>query len=119
MQYNTSDRNPGAGPDVAFVMVAQQPVDEAGDRIEGRYGGVPMRGVAGARQDRHLDRAEAFLFSRIDLLERAVLIQGALQNQDRHADVAERLGNVPVLEVRIEPGLDPGTERAVHVGMPP
>src|ERR1700730_675119 len=77
-----------------------------------------MRGVARRSEYGRLDRAEALRLRHLDLPERAVLIVRPLHDQDRHADVAERLGDVPFPEIRIEPRADPGAERAVDIGVP-
>src|SRR5208283_3923801 len=100
------------------MMVAQQPIDKVGDGRERQFGGFAIRDVPNAWKHRRLDRTEAFLLRRLDLLECAVLIAFALHDQDRHADVAERIGDVPLAEVWIEPRLVPRAERAIDIGMP-
>ena len=65
MHYNASGRNPGIDLPFAFMMVAQEPVDEAGGHVEGRLRRVTMRGMARARQDRYIDRAIALLLRRL------------------------------------------------------
>ena len=74
--------------------------------------------MARARQQRHLDRAIAFLLRDLDLLHRAVLVVLALHDQDGHADIGEELGDIPFAEFGIEPGAVPALEGVVDVGMP-
>src|SRR6202034_1590052 len=112
------DRKPCLGPAVAFVMIAQQSVEKARHRVEGRLGRLPMREMADAGQQGRFNRAEALPPRRLDLADRAVLIVETLDDQDRHADIAKRLGNVPLAKIRIEPRPDPGMERTVNVGVP-
>src|SRR6185312_16883889 len=71
-----------------------------------------------ARQHRHFDRAITFFARDLDLLHGSVLIVLTLHDQDWHADVSESLGDVPLAEIRIEPGAVPTLERAIDVGMP-
>ena len=55
-----------------------------------RLGGrLAMRRVADARQQRHIDRAVAFLAGDLDLADATVLIGGALDDRDGHADIGE------------------------------
>ena len=100
------------------MVVAKQPVGEVGDHLEREFGRFAERGVAHVRQHCGFNRTEAFPFRRLDLLERAVLIVGALHEEDRHADVTERFGDVPLAEIRMQPRIAPGAERAIDVGMP-
>ena len=79
---------------------------------------LAVRRVAHARQQRDLDRAVAFLLRDLDLPRRAVLIVLALHDQDRHADVGERVGDVPLAEIGIEPGVVPAAKGVVDVGVP-
>src|ERR1700691_6787854 len=118
MHYSSYPGNPGIGRSFALVVVAQQAVDEVGGGVERQFRSLAMRGVLDAGKHRRLERTEAVLLGGLDLPERAVLIAVALDDQDRHADVAERFGDVPVAEFRIEPWLAPRAERAVHVGVP-
>src|ERR1700678_1176645 len=103
MHYNASSCNPGINRPVAFVVVAQQPIDEAGGRFERRLGCVPVWRVASLGQNNRLYRAVALFLHRRDLPERTVFVVGTLHNQDRNPDVAERFGNIPLLKSRIEP----------------
>ena len=94
---------------------AQQAIDEGRDRLKGRSGHVAVRGMPRPRQDHHLHRAITFCPCGLDLRERAVLIVRALHNQDRHPDIAKRLGDIPVAEIRMEPWFEPRAEGAIDI----
>src|SRR5579862_9812396 len=118
MHYNSLHCNPGIHRPLAFVMVAQQPINEVSDDLERKLGRLALWHVANARQHCGLDRAVTGLLRGLELLERAVLILIALHDQDRNPDVAERFRDVPRAELRIEPGLAPGAECAIDIGVP-
>src|SRR5580700_8159939 len=118
MHYIALSRNPRIRALFALVVVAQQPLDEVDNGLERKLRRFAAGIVTDARQHRRLHRTEAFLLRRLDLLERSVLVFIALHDQHRHADVAERLGDIPLAELWIEPRLAPGTEGAIDVGMP-
>ena len=67
---------------------------------------------------RHIDRAIALLLRDLDLPHGAVLVVRALHDRDRHADIGEIFGDIPVAEFRIEPGAVPAIERVVDVLVP-
>src|SRR3984957_12302589 len=110
MHYNALSRNSGIDFAFAFVVVAQQSIDKAGGHIERRLRRVAMGRMARPRQDRHIDRAVTLLLRRLDLLDRAVLVVGTLDDEERHADITQRFRDVPIAKVRIEPRLAPGAE---------
>src|SRR3984885_7692039 len=118
MHYNASDRNPGIDVPVAFVVVAQEPIDESRRRVAGRGRGVAVWRVADARQDRGFHRAVTFLLRLLDLLERAVLVVRTLDNEDGDADIAKRFGDVPGVEFRSEPRPAPRLISTVDVRVP-
>src|SRR6185312_14441199 len=74
--------------------------------------------MARAWQQRDLDRTIAFLLGNLDLFHGAVLVVLALHDQNGHADVSEELCDVPLAELRVEPGTVPTLERAVDVVVP-
>ena len=57
------------------------------------------------------------LLQDMNLLVGAVGIGGALQAQNRHADVGEQTGDVEVAKARVQPGVVPSTERGVDIAM--
>src|SRR5580658_2370883 len=118
MHYIASSRNPRIRPFFALVMVAQQPVDEVAGGLERKLRRFAAWIMTDARQHRRLDRTEAFLLRGLDLLKRSVLVFFTLHDQHRHADVAERFGDIPLTELRIEPRLAPGAVGTVDVGVP-
>ena len=63
------------------------------------------------------NRAEAFLPRHLDLPKRAVLIVLALHDQHGHTDVPQGFGDVPFLEVGMQPGLVPAAERGIDIGV--
>ena len=86
-------------------MVAQQPIDEARNRFEREFRRFALRYMTDAGKYRGFDRAGALFLHDLDLPQRAVLIVCALHDQDRNADIAERVGDIPLAEIRIEPEL--------------
>src|SRR5262245_15863295 len=108
----------GMGGDLALVMLAQEPVDEVGDRSQGRLGRLAVRRVPRIRQQRDVDRAIALLLRYLDLPRGAILVVLALHDQDRHADMGERIAEIPLAELGVEPGAAPAVERVVRVGVP-
>ena len=109
----------GMRGEIAFVVVAQQPVGEFGDHAQGRLGRLAVRRVPRVRQQRDLDRAIALLLRHLDLPHGAVLVVLALHDQDRHADMGERVGQVPFAELGIEPGAAPVVEGVVGIVVQP
>src|SRR5215831_14804913 len=101
----------GVGGDLALVMLAQQPVHEAGDGTQGRLERLAVRRVPRIRQQRDIDRAIALLLRHLDLPHGAILVVLALHDQDRHADMGERIAEIPLAELGIEPGAAPAVER--------
>src|SRR5579872_6173596 len=99
-------------------MVAEQAVDEAGSRRERLLGLVALRRVPRARQHDGLDRAETLVARDLELTQRAILIVLTLHNEDRHADITEHFGDIPMLKFRIEPGLGPRAEGAIDIIVP-
>src|SRR5579871_4568137 len=77
-----------------------------------------MRRMSGALNEGHLDRTIAFLLRDFDLPDRPILIQLALDERDRNADIGEILRNIPGAEFRIEPGAVPAVEGIVDVLVP-
>src|SRR5215467_9439306 len=69
-------------------------------------------------QQRDFDGAIAFFLCGFDLLHGAVLIVRTLHDQHRHADIGEKLRDIPLAEVGIEPGAVPSLERVVDIRMP-
>src|SRR5579872_2826622 len=118
MHYISWRRNPRPGTMFALVMVAEEPIDELRSRANGSLRRLAARIVSDAGQDRSLDRRIAFLLGDLDLAQRAVLVVLALHDQHRHADVAERISDIPVAELWIEPRLAPGAERTIDIGVP-
>src|SRR5215472_15686330 len=118
MHYNALGRNPGIDLRGAFAMVAQEAMNEGSDRIQGQGRGVSVGRMARAGQDRRLNRAVAFLLRGFDLLDRAVLVVGALHDENWDADIAERFRDVPGAKFRIEPRPAPGVEGAVDIVVP-
>ncbi len=72
---------------IAFVMLAQEPVDEVGDRPQRRLGRLAVGRVPRIRQQRDIDRAIALLLRHLDLQHGAVLVILALYDQDWHPDM--------------------------------
>ena len=77
-----------------------------------------MRRMAGAGHHGHIDRTIALFLRDLDLADRAILIVGALHDRDGHADIGEIFGNIPVAELRIEPGAVPAIEGVVDIVVP-
>src|SRR5262245_8047613 len=102
----------------ALMVLAQQPACKLRYAREQKCRRLAMRRMPHAPIERDLDRAVAFLPRHLDLALRAILIVLALHDQDRHADIGERLGDVPVAEFGIEPGVVPAAEGIVNVGVP-
>src|SRR5262245_7168261 len=69
-------------------------------------------------QQRDFDGAIAFFLCGFDWLHVAELIVGTLHDQHRHADIGEKLRDIPLAEVGIEPGAVPSLERVVDIRMP-
>src|SRR5436305_12825313 len=101
----------------AFMNMQDAP-REFRDRRERYIGCLAMRRMSGALDDRYVDRAIAFLFGDLDLTQGAVLVVGALHDQERHADIGEIFRNIPVAKFRVEPGVVPSVERVVDVLVP-
>src|ERR1700730_19293833 len=101
----------------ALVRI-QDASHEIRDRIERCLRRVTMRRMSGARHDRHLDRAVAFLLRDLDLADGPVLVVGALQDRNRHPDVGEIFRNIPLAKVWIEPGVAPAIEGVVDIAVP-
>src|SRR5580704_12657101 len=100
------------------MMVAQQPIDEAGNGVERELRRLALWHVANAGKDRGLDRAGALFLDDLDLPQRAVLIVLALHDEDRDADVIECFRDIPFFEIRVRPRLVPRAEGAIDIGMP-
>ena len=118
MHYNALGRNPGIDAPFAFVMVAQEAVDEGRHRVERQSGGIAVGRMAHTRQNCRFHRAVAFVLRRFDLLDSAVLVVGALHDEDGHADITKRLGDIPGAKFRIEPRPVPGVEGAIDIVVP-
>src|SRR5450631_3958120 len=99
-------------------LARQNAGDEFRNRSKRRAGRVALRRMLGAGQQRHFDRAIAFLAGDLDLLDRAVLIVLPLYDQDRHADIGEEFGDIPFAEFGIEPGAVPTLEGVVDLRVP-
>jgi len=70
--------------------------------------------MAASRQHQHFDLPRASLDG-VDLLARPVLVVLALDDEDRHGNPRQKLLQVPLSELRIEPGPVPAPERGVDV----
>jgi hypothetical protein len=90
---------------------------EAGNGFDRRLHGLAVRGVSHARQNEPPTRAGAI--HTVDLRERAVLILGALDGEDRSANSRGAIADIEfVLEARIEPRVVPAAKGVVDVRMP-
>src|SRR5579884_4137791 len=118
MHYNSQAGNPPACHGVPFLVVPEQPIEKVADEHERLLGSFTVGHVANARQNGSLNRAKTFPPRHLELLERAVLILIALHDQDRHTDIGELFGDVPLAEFRIEPRFTPRAEGAIDVHMP-
>ena len=94
-------------------------IDEGGDGLERQFRLLVMRGMPGVRNDDGLDRTIALVFCRPDLLDRAVRIVFALDDEDGNADVAQFLPDVERLELGMQPKIEPTLHRIVGVGVMP
>src|SRR5207247_5350942 len=70
------------------------------------------------RNDSHIDRAVALLLRDLDLAHCPILVVNTLQDRYRYADIGEVFGNIPVAEIRIEPGAVPAIEGVVDIPVP-
>ena len=91
---------------------------EIGNRRQRLVRRLAMRGVAGIGNQHDIDRAVAFLLRDLDLPHGAVLIRRTLHDRNRDADVGKVLGNIPIAEFRIEPGVVPAIEGVVGILVP-
>src|SRR5581483_5833011 len=104
--------------EITLAMPSQDTVHEFGDRIERRNSCLAMRRVSRAFNDCDVHRAVTLGFGNLDLPQGAVLILRALHDLHGNTDVGQVFGDVPVAELRIEPGAVPGVERVVDVVVP-
>src|SRR5579871_3747884 len=74
--------------------------------------------MADAFDQGDVERAITFLLGDLDLARGAVLVVLALHDLDGHADVTQRLGDIPVAEAWIEPSAVPAEEGVVDIAMP-
>src|SRR3982074_2292787 len=110
--------NPLCSLSARAFMHIQNASDKIRDRMERHLRRFAMRRMSGAGDDRHIDRAVAFVLSDFDPADGPVPIVGALQDRNRHPDVGEVFRNIPVAEFRVEPGVVPAIEGVVDVAMP-
>ncbi len=103
MHYSSCDGKPARRRPVSLAVVAQQPVDESGNRRDCRLRCFTVGHMADAGENGGLYRAITFALRRLDLRDGAVLVLFALHNENRHPDIAERFVNIPCLEGGIEP----------------
>ncbi len=108
----------GSANRLPLAMQGQQPVGEIRRRFQGDVRGFPVGRMPCARNDRGLDRAIAFGLRDLDMAQRAVLIAGTLDDFDGHAHISQRIGNIPVAELRIEPDVVPAAEGVVDIRVP-
>ena len=112
------ERNGSGGPSLRAVMDGKHRIGKILDRIQRRPRRFPVRRMSRPRDHGDIDRAVAFLLRDLDLAQRPVLVIHALQDGDRHADIGEVVGNIPVAEFRVEPGAVPAIEGVVDVPVP-
>src|SRR3954471_16634637 len=106
------------GPPLRAVVDTQYRFRKIRDHTQRLLRRLAMWLVAGAREDRHVDRAITLLPRDLDLPHGAVLIISALDDRHRHADIGEVLGNIPIPEIRIEPGAVPTMKGVVDILVP-
>ena len=106
------------GPSVRAVVGVQYRVGEFRNRIERRPQRFAMRLMSRPRDDSHIDRTVALFLRDLDLPHGPILVVHTLQDRDRYADIGEVLGNIPVAEFWIEPGVVPPIEGVVDIPVP-
>src|ERR1700716_4484311 len=104
-------------PPRAFVCI-QNASDKIRDRIERFLRRITMRRMSGAWNDRHIDRAVAFLLRDLDLADGPILVFGALQDRNRHPDIGEAFRDIPVAKFWVEPGVAPAVKGVVDIAVP-
>src|SRR3981081_86820 len=77
-----------------------------------------MRRMSATGNHRHFDRTIAFFLRDLDLTDGPVLIIGALQDHERYPDVGERLRNIPLAKLVVEPRVIPTVEGVVDIAVP-
>ena len=107
-----------SGPSSRAFVHLQNCVCKFRDRIERRLRRFAMRRMSGPRNNRHINRTIALFPRDLDLANSPILVVGALQDRDRHADVGEIFRNIPVAKFRIEPGAVPAVEGVVDIAVP-
>src|SRR5215813_9333414 len=97
------------------LMNREHPVCELGDRVQGRVRLIEMRGMPAFREQQRLDRAIGRLLGQVELCGRAVLVVGALYDEDWYPDMGKALLDAPALGSGIEPRVVPGAECGIDV----
>src|SRR6266404_8762519 len=77
-----------------------------------------MRLMSRSRDHSHINRTVALFLCDLDLAHGPVLVVHTLQDRHRYADIGEVFGNIPVAEIRIEPGAVPAIEGVVDILVP-
>src|SRR5260221_4811160 len=88
------------------------------NRIKRRLRRFTMRRMSGARNDRHIDGTIAFFSGNLDLADCPILVVGALQDCNGHANVGEIFRNIPAAKCWVEPRSVPPVEGVVDVAVP-
>src|SRR4030081_1234061 len=74
--------------------------------------------MPGTGDDRDVDRTIAFFPGDFDLANSPIVVVGALHDRDRHADVSEIFGDIPVAKLWVEPRVVPSVERVIDIAVP-
>src|SRR5437868_963849 len=101
----------GPGP----VRPSRYRADERLHRGERFLGLLAMRGMAAPFEQRGVYLPACSPADRLHLRRGAVLVGEPLDDEDRGGDAGELIGEVPLPELRIEPGAVPAVEGCVHV----
>src|SRR5579871_6359319 len=100
------------------ALMCKDGVGEFRYRIERFFRRFTMRRMPGAFNDRHIDRTVTLLLGDLDLPYCPILVVGALDDRNRHADVGKIIRDIPGAEFRIEPGAVPAVEGVVDILVP-
>src|SRR3972149_11386139 len=112
------NRELGKPVESPLAVEPEQAVGEGGDRWALRIRRFPMRRMAHAGEHRHLDGAGALLLGDRDLARRPIGIAITLDDQYRHADIAEIFRDIPGAKSWMKPGIVPAAEGGNHVAVP-